>query len=62
MNTQYLENYQEYLDDCERGLGDLNEDNEPYEFDIWLEGFLEDIEFENSNLYRNEMNRLSEKD
>jgi hypothetical protein len=50
------EDYQRYLDEDELDVDD------PLPFEDWLEGYLEDMEYCNSDEFQEEMQRLSEKD
>lgn len=55
---EILQDYQLYLDE---GIYE-DDDEEPYEFEIWIINYMEDQEFFNSPEYINEMARLAEKD
>lgn len=61
-DKETVEEYQLYLDNDIWSLIDRYDDEEIMDFDEWYECFLEEIEFFNSDEYKQEMERLAEKD
>jgi hypothetical protein len=60
-DKETVEDYQRYLDNDPWSSIDRYDDEEIMDFDEWYECLLEDLEFFNSDEYRQEMDRLAEK-
>lgn len=57
-----VEEYQLYLDQDINSIVDWDEDEEPLDFQEWLIYFKEEMDWQSSSEFKNELQRLSEKD
>jgi hypothetical protein len=64
-DIEILQDYQDYLDNtptCFPAWEDEDYEDGPMDFELWIEVFEQQIEYENSKDYQDELERLNEKD